>query len=344
MTDIHALVRQNILNLKPYSSARSEFDGDGQIWLDANENPYGNGLNRYPDPLQLEVKYPLADLLGISPANLFIGNGSDEAIDLIIRIFCQPGKDRVAILSPTYGMYKVSADINEAEVIDIPLNEDFDIDFENTRQIIAQTTPKLLFICSPNNPTGNELDPEKIELLADAYQGIVVIDQAYAEFSKRALSLHKFLESHDNVIFLRTFSKSWGLAGIRAGIAISSPAIIDLLNKVKPPYNVNTLSQEVILNAIENHKAIMRRKDKLVEHLGYLKEGLKKLGVVKRIYPSDSNFILVQFDNAKRVYDILAESGIVVRDRSAMVEGCLRITVGTPDENDILIQTLKEIS
>lgn len=336
------LVRPNILALKPYSSARSEFTGDAEVFLDANENPFDTGLNRYPDPLQWEVKEKLGAIKGIAPQRIFLGNGSDEVIDLLVRIFCNPGVDRVVILPPTYGMYRVCADISGVEVEEIPLTTQFQPD---VAAILANADAhgKLLFLCSPNNPTGNVFELNRIEALLQGFPGIVVIDEAYIDFAagKSCLSL---LDSYDNLVVMQTFSKAWGLAGIRLGMAFAGEAIIELMNKVKPPYNINQLTQEAVLKALDNEAQQKQWVTSLLGQRVLLQQFLSGLEFVTRVYPSDANFLLVKVEGPQVLYDYLVGQKIIVRDRSnvTLCEGCLRITVGTPEENKRLVQALVE--
>lgn len=341
--DVNSLVRKNILTMKPYSSARDEFKGEAEIFLDANENPYPSPFNRYPDPLQWAVKEKLASLKNINPKNIFLGNGSDEAIDLLIRAFCEPGKDSVLITEPTYGMYSVCAEVNAVNVQQVTLTPDFDLDLEAFPKSFDATT-KILFLCSPNNPTGNLLSRDKIHQVLKKFYGIVVIDEAYIDFANSKSFLEE-LEQYPHLVVLQTFSKAWGLAGLRLGMAFASPYIISILNKIKYPYNVNIQTQELALDAL-NHAykkdiwvdEILRQRDQLVK-------SLKALKIVDRVYPTDSNFILIRIRDASSVYQYLMDKKIVVRDRSkvALCFSCLRITVGTPEENERLITALQSL-
>ncbi|NUQ22938.1 MAG: histidinol-phosphate transaminase [Saprospiraceae bacterium] len=340
--DLQQLVRPNVLALKPYSSARSEYTGDAEVFLDANENPFDTGLNRYPDPLQWEVKKKLGKLKGVAPENIFLGNGSDEVIDLLVRIFCNPGADRIVILPPTYGMYRVCADICGVEVAEIPLTPQFQPDVATILADVDEHS-KLLFLCSPNNPTGNVFEPARIEALLQGFPGIVVVDEAYIDFAagKGCLAL---LEDYDNLVVMQTFSKAWGLAGIRLGMAFAGRAIIDLMNKVKPPYNVNQLTQEAVLRALDNQPQQQQWVTSLLGQRVLLQQFLSGLDFVTRIYPSDANFLLVKVKDPKALYLYLVNQKIIVRDRSNVLlcEGCLRITVGAPEENERLAQALVE--
>ena len=339
--DIKNLVRKNILNLKPYSSARDEFEGENGIFLDANENPFGE-LNRYPDPYQLKIKQRLSELNQIPSENIFLGNGSDEVIDLAFRIFCEPKKDKVLTFSPTYGMYEVSANINDVELINLELNKDFQIDLENLKPYFEDENLKIIFICSPNNPTGNSI--KNIKYILENFNGIVFIDEAYIDFSPEE-SFRNQIKNYPNLIVSQTFSKAWGMASVRVGIAYASEEIIKFYNKVKPPYNISQLNQDAILNTLndekinqvsENIKIILEEKKSLIQNL-------KKLNLVKTIFPSDANFVLIEVDNADSVYQELVNQNVIIRNRNSVIKNCLRITVGSPEENQKLIETLQNI-
>ncbi len=345
MFNINNILRENIKNLTPYSSARDEYQGEASVFLDANENAFGSPLeqqyNRYPDPLQYNVKKRLSEIKGVPVRNIFLGNGSDEAIDILFRSFCNPGIDNVILVPPTYGMYEVSANINDIETRKINLTEDFQLNLEGISEAIDKNT-KLIFICSPNNPTGNSINRDDIETLLANFDGLVVVDEAYINFSRQKTFIQELTE-YSNLVVLQTLSKAWGLAGLRVGMAFASEEIIEVMNKVKPPYNMNEASQQLALQALANVdqvngwiKETLLQRDKLVLNL-------KKFDFVVDIYPSDANFILVKTTDAKGIYNFLVEKGIIVRDRSkvALCEGSLRITVGTPNENDILINTLQ---
>jgi histidinol-phosphate aminotransferase len=341
--DITSLVRQNILRLKPYSSARDEFKGEAQVYLDANENPYPSPYNRYPDPLQLKVKEKLAAIKNVSSGQIFLGNGSDEAIDLLIRAFCEPNRDSILITDPTYGMYAVCAGINAVNVQQVRLTSDFNIDLEAFPRTI-DTTTKIIFLCSPNNPTGNLLNRKNIKEILDRFYGLVVVDEAYIDFADSPSFIEE-LEQYPNLVILQTFSKAWGLAGLRLGMAFASREIISILNKIKYPYNVNIKTQELALEALDNvyKKAIWV--DEILTERKKLIDSLSGLSVVQHIFPTDANFVLVRTKNATSVYQYLADKGIIVRDRSkvTLCADCLRITVGTPEENEILVQALKPL-
>ncbi len=334
------LVRENIRMLKPYASARTEYDGKAAIFLDANENPFDTGLNRYPDPLQRKLKERIAGIKGLEPNRIFLGNGSDEVIDLLIRIFCEPGTDQIIILPPTYGMYKVSAAIAGVEVIEVPLDDALQPDAAAVTATFSNTT-KLLFICHPNNPTGNSMELSRIEVLTSSFDGIVVVDEAYIDFSKHQSCL-SLLDRYENLVVMQTFSKAWGLAGIRLGIGMTSIEIVDLLNKVKPPYNINSLTQRAALKALNEREDKEERVGILLQQREELRRKLSEFSFVRQVFPSDTNFLLVKVDQPNVLYRYLIDKKIVVRNRSTVLkcEGCLRFTVGTPQENLRLIDAL----
>jgi len=346
MFSLENLIRENIKRLRPYSSARKEFSGAAEVFLDANENSFGSPLdvayNRYPDPLQSRVKEKVAKINNISPSEIFIGNGSDEAIDLLFRIFCRPQTDNVVICPPTYGMYEVSAEINDVEIKRANLTEDFQLDLERIRGTIDRNT-KLIFICSPNNPTGNLMSRETVLELAQSFDGIVVVDEAYIHFSNER-SLIDEINAVPNLVVLQTFSKAWGLAGLRVGLACANRDVIEFFNKVKPPYNVCEAAQELILGALENESQVRANVAAIIGERFVLMNSLNEFSFVQKIYPTDANFILVRTDDANRIYEFLLDRKIVVRNRNnvALCEGCLRVTVGTPDENAGLLNALKE--
>lgn len=348
MFDLNSLLRDNIKRLTPYSSARDEYKGEASVYLDANENSFGSPLpvsyHRYPDPLQWKVKYRLADIKGVPPQNIFLGNGSDEAIDILYRAFCRPGIDNVILCPPTYGMYEVSANINDAIIRKASLTEDFQLDLEAIEAAIDENT-KLIFICSPNNPTANAIDKESIEMVLNNFDGIVVVDEAYINFSKHK-SLIQELTEYPNLVILQTLSKAWGLAALRMGMAFASEDIINIFNKIKPPYNINQASQELALEALGNVEQVNAWIKETVEERNRLTGELEKLAIVEKVYPSDANFLLVKTTDAKVIYGSLVEKGIIVRDRSKveLCAGCLRITIGTPDENVTLLQALQNIT
>jgi len=335
--NIMNLVRENVKALSPYRSARDEFEGEASISLDANENPFDHkNLNRYPDPYQRKLKQKISELKGVKESSIFLGNGSDEAIDLLIRAFCEPLEDSILIFTPTYGMYQISADINAVETVEIPLTNDFQIDVESASKIDAKVT----FICSPNNPTGNDMDTQIVESILRTSKGLVIIDEAYIDFSKRK-SWTERLEEFPNLVVLQTFSKAYGMASIRLGMAFANEEIVSILNKIKPPYNVNGLTQNYALQALENKEAVLSEIDTILQERQGMKMALLKLKEVRKIYPSEANFLLIEIDRAKVLYQHLAEKGIVVRDRSSQVEHALRITIGTPKENKTLIENIK---
>jgi histidinol-phosphate aminotransferase len=345
MFNINNILRKNIKDLVPYSSARDEFKGEASIFLDANENSFGSPLdrsyNRYPDPLQLKVKKRLSEIKGVPVKNIFLGNGSDEAIDILFRAFCNPGVDNVITLPPTYGMYEVSANINDVEVRKIPLKSDYQLNMEAIAEAIDDHT-KIIFICSPNNPTGNSIDRQDIETIIANFNGLVVIDEAYINYSRQKTFIQELTE-YSNLVILQTLSKAWGLAGLRVGMAFASEELIEVFNKVKPPYNINEASQELALEALQNVDQVNNWIKETVAERNKLIEELSQCALVIKIYPSDANFILVKTTNPKAIYSYLVSLGIIVRDRSKveLCDGCLRITIGTPQENIELLNALK---
>lgn len=340
MMSIKDLVRDNIRSLVPYSSARSEFKGQASVFLDANESPYNTGYNRYPDPLQWKLKDKIAKREGVHADQIFLGNGSDEAIDLLIRIFCEPGSDHIITLPPTYGMYQVSAAISAVEIQEVLLDQAYQPRVEAILEI-ANANSKLLFLCSPNNPTGNSFSLDKMKKLAASFPGITVVDEAYIDFAAQESTV-SLLSSCPRLVVMKTFSKAWGLAGIRLGMAFASPEIIELFNKVKPPYNINQLTQDAALAAMQDEAKVKEQINKILEERLRMKENLKSLDYIEQVYPSDANFILVRIKNSVGVYRYLVEQGIIVRDRSkvALCDSCLRITIGTSEENEQLYKTL----
>jgi histidinol-phosphate aminotransferase len=346
MFNLDELVRENIKRLTPYSSARDEFKGEANVFLDANENSFGSPLtkwyNRYPDPLQSKVKDRLSAIKGIPSHNIFLGNGSDECIDLLIRAFCEPGVDNIIICPPTYGMYEVSANINNVAIKKISLTPEFQLNLEAIANAIDEHT-KLIFLCSPNNPTGNSLNRDDVQALLNNYFGIVVIDEAYINFS-RFRSFTQELNEYPNLVVMQTLSKAWGLAALRIGMAFASEEIVHILNKIKPPYNINQASQELALQALDNVQEVNDMIREIVNERQLLEKSLPSLGMVQLIHPSDANFLLVQVKEPVKIYRYLLNRGIVVRDRSRveLCEGCLRITVGTPHENKLLLEALDE--
>jgi len=340
---LNALLRTNIIHAKPYSSARDDFSGSNKIFLDANENPFNTGYNRYPDPHQTVLKEKISRLKNLPAKNIFLGNGSDEAIDLAIRAFCHPGEDKIILCPPTYGMYEVAAHINDVEVLKVPLTKSFQLDLKPLIAFSANPSVKLIFLCSPNNPTGNLIHQEDIQTLLKKFSGIVVLDEAYSDFSPEG-SLLSRLSQFRNLIILQTFSKAWGLAGIRLGMAFAHERIISVFDKIKPPYNISELTQRLALEKLNDTSEKNETVAVLNEQRNRLAEQLQHVDIILKVFPSDANFLLVRFREPKKVYRYLLENGIVVRDRTAAVEGCLRITVGTPEENKILIHLLKRLS
>lgn len=344
MFNLEELVRPNIKSMVPYSSARDEFKGEARVFLDANENALGSPLtkwyNRYPDPMQWAIKEKLSVIKGIPAKNIFLGNGSDECIDVLIRVFCEPAQDNIVIVPPTYGMYEVSANINNVAIRKVPLTPDFQLDLPALENAIDGHT-KMVFLCSPNNPTGNSLNRKDIGILLNNYFGIIVIDEAYINFSSQK-SFIPDLEDFPNLVVLQTLSKAWGLAALRVGMAFASDSIISYMNKVKPPYNINQASQDLVLKALEEVDQVNEMIRFLVQERKRLEDVLPGLGCVLKVYPSDANFLLVKVTDARDIYQMLLDKGIVVRDRSnvSLCAGCLRITVGTERENNELIQAL----
>ncbi|MDV3755375.1 histidinol-phosphate transaminase [Elizabethkingia anophelis] len=335
--NLENLVRPNILKLKPYSSARDEYKGSTGVFLDANENPFGN-LNRYPDPHQKEVKEKLSALKSIPVSQIFLGNGSDEVIDLVFRIFCTPGRDKALVFTPTYGMYEVSANINDTELLQLPLNSDFQIDKESIIPFLTDENLKLIFICSPNNPTGNSI--ENVDFILENFNGIVFVDEAYIDFSTQKSWTEK-LSQYPNLVISQTFSKARGLAAVRVGIAYSSPEIIALFNKTKPPYNVSQLNQEAALIALLDAKKYQSEIKTILAEKERLEKEFLQLSLIKKIYPSDANFILVEVNDADGIYNNLVQQKIITRNRNSVIAGCIRITIGTTEENNQLIAALK---
>lgn len=342
------LLRPHLKQLVPYSSARDDYKGKDGVFLDANENPIGSiteeNWNRYPDPYQLELKAKLAEIKGVNAEQIFLGNGSDEPIDLLYRAFCEPQTDEVIINPPTYGMYKVSADINNVKAKEVLLTNQYDLDTQALLSAIQPNT-KIIWICSPNNPTGNDVSLEKIEIILKGFKGLVVVDEAYIDFADRP-SFTTRLNEFPNLIVLQTMSKAWGLASLRLGMAFCSPELVAILNRIKPPYNLSGLTQRTVLNALNN----LEKKDQMVaeilENREELLSELETLEIVKRVYPTDSNFYLVKMKDAKQVYLKLIEKQVILRDRSKVVlcEDGIRITIGTKEENKKLIEELKKLS
>ena len=340
--NLKTLIRPNILSLEPYSSARSEFKGTASTWLDANENPFGTPYNRYPDPLQLRVKAAVAQVKGVAEDCIFLGVGSDECIDLAYRIFCRPGIDNVVAMAPSYGMYEVCADINDVEYRKVMLGDDFALD---TEAMLAATdaNTRLMWLCSPNNPTGNAFDCDRLADLCRRFAGIVIVDEAYIDFSDKGTMLSRLAEL-PNLIVLQTFSKAWGSAAVRLGMAFASPEIIGYYNKVKYPYNVNQLAQEYALKALADAPRVQGWVKQLLANRAWLVDALAALPLTRHIYASDANFVLVEVSDANGIYAYLRDRGIIVRNRNRIEKclGCLRITVGTEQENETLIKALAE--
>ncbi len=347
MFDLKSITRKNIQDLVPYSSARDEFKGSANIFLDANENSLGsvlNKYNRYPDPLQNELKEAISNLKKIESENIFLGNGSDECIDILYRCFCEPLKDNVIICPPTYGMYEVSANINAVEIKKMSLSESFNLNTDAILESIDSNT-KIIWICSPNNPTGNLIDKESIKQIITAFKGIVVIDEAYIDFSEK-VSFADEIQHYGNLVVLQTFSKAWGLAGLRLGMAFASAEIIAVFNKVKPPYNINEATQTMALKALQHSNEVKKKITMIISEREKISKLLVEENLVLKVYPSASNFLLVQVPDPNNMYSFLLENGIVVRDRSNVTgcDGCLRITIGSPEENQTLIKVLQDYS
>ncbi len=341
MFELNKIIRSNILSLKPYSSAREEFTRKDGLFLDANENPYGS-LNRYPDPYQKELKAKIAELKNINQKNIFLGNGSDEVIDLCFRIFCEPGKSKVLSFTPTYGMYEVSAAINNVEMIKLALNSNFQIDQDKLSPVLKDADLRMIFICSPNNPTGNLMDVKTVEFILKNFDGIVLIDEAYTDFAASDSWIKK-LSQFPNLILTHTLSKAWGMAGARLGMAFASTPIISFLNKVKPPYNISSLNQEQVLKNLDQMEKIQNELMNLIAERNRLMKVFKTIKGIQKVYPSDANFILIKVTDADAVYRQLLAKKIIIRNRNKEMEGCLRITVGTPAENKKVINELKNI-
>ena len=343
--NVLALVRKNIRSIEPYSSARDEYSdsNSNMVFLDANENPFENGVNRYPDPQQLSVKEQLSEIKSMPSENILLGNGSDEVLDLLLRAFCEPNQDEIIILPPTYGMYKVLANVNAVKIKEVHLTESFQ---PKTASILANATlqSKILFLCSPNNPTGNSFDKNEVEKLIKQFNGIVVIDEAYIDFSEQKSWLNR-LEEFPNLIITQTLSKAYGMAGIRLGICYASKEIIKILNAIKPPYNVNELTQNFALKQLTNYEEINSQITELKISRNQLVSDLEKISFIQEIYPSDANFLLIKVDDANYRYHQLIKNKIVIRNRTnqPLCENCLRISIGTKTENELLIKTLQQL-
>jgi histidinol-phosphate aminotransferase len=344
--DINKIIRPHILTLAPYSSARDEYTGHTGIFLDANENPYGSvttaNYNRYPDPHQAEIKEKIAPMKEVGAERIFLGNGSDEPIDLLVRATCTPGKDRMIIMPPTYGMYEVSASIHNIDIDKVSLTIDYQIDTEAVLKAITPET-KLIWVCSPNNPTGNVVQTEAVETLLKTFNGLVVVDEAYVDFTETTSWISR-LDEFPNLVVLQTFSKAWGLAGLRVGMCFASLPLINILNKIKPPYNISLPAQQALLEGLRSSDKKEEMVKEILKERDYLRTMLESLSLVNKVFPSDANFLLVNFDDAKAIMSYLIEEAIIVRDRSRvhLCEGCLRITVGTREENEVLVETLKK--
>ncbi|TDE17605.1 histidinol-phosphate transaminase [Dyadobacter psychrotolerans] len=344
--ELNKILRPHILNLAPYSSARDEYTGHVGIFLDANENPYGSvtseRYNRYPDPYQANIKKKLAPLKGIGTEHIFLGNGSDEPIDLLVRATCTPGKDHVIIMPPTYGMYEVSASIHDVIIDKVSLTADYQIDVEGVLSAITENT-KIIWICTPNNPSGNVMQESAIETILENFGGLVVVDEAYVDFTDKPSWIHR-LDSYPNLVVLQTFSKSWGLAGLRAGMCFASKDLVKILNKIKAPYNISQPAQEALLSGLDGVEKMKQMVQEILKEREVLRTMLENLSLVNKVFPSDANFLLVRFDDARSVMDYLLRETIIVRDRSRvhLCEGCLRISVGTDEENEALVDALKK--
>lgn len=337
--DINSLVRRCIAALTPYSTARDEYKGDLGVFLDANESPYENGYNRYPDPHQKVLKAQIAAIKGVKAENIFIGNGSDEAIDLVFRVFCEPRVDNVVAIAPSYGMYKVAAAINDVEIREVQLGEEYSLSVDEVLAATDENT-KVVFLCSPNNPTGNSFPREDMLRLADEFGGMVVVDEAYIDFAE-AESLRSEIAQRPNLIILQTMSKARAMAGLRVGLALADSRVIELMSQVKYPYNINVATMSIVSGLLT--KGIDSEVAEIKAQRAVLAEALEGMAMVQRVYPSDANFLLARFDDADAVYDYLIADGIIVRNRNRVkgCEGCLRLTVGLPEENDKLIKSLK---
>ncbi len=338
--NIQNLVRENIKNLTPYSSARDEFSADTGVFLDANENPFGD-FNRYPDPYQKTLKTEISKIKNIETNKIFLGNGSDEVIDLLMRIFAEPKKDKILVFNPTYGMYEVSANINDVEVVSYPLNEDFQIEFnEDLEEILKDENLKLVFVCSPNNPSGNLIARKSVLEILQKFKGIVVVDEAYEDFSKEQSWISE-IDNFPQLVVMQTFSKAWGMAGLRVGMAFAQPEILDLMNKVKPPYNISILNQKEVCNSLQNIEEFRENLNEILEQKSFIENELLKFNFVKKIYPSDANFLLIKVENADQLYNYLVDEKIIIRNRNKVVENCVRITIGNQEENQKLLQSLE---
>jgi histidinol-phosphate aminotransferase len=342
MEDLEKLVRPNVRRLTPYSCARDDYKGKEGVFLDANENPFGS-LNRYPDPYQWELKKALSRIKGISIGKIFLGNGSDEIIDLTFRIFCNPGVDKAITFTPTYGMYQVSAEANDVELIKVPLDEEFNISYNDFLPWSDDKSIKLMIVCSPNNPTGNKMSRSELDKLITGFQGIVLLDEAYIDFTGETSYLEN-LDKYPNLIVMQTFSKAWAMASVRIGMAFASPSIIQYFNKMKPPYNISTVNQKTVLKKINDRIAVSKRVNTILAERKRVATELKKIPVILNVFRSDANFILVRTVNANRIYNYLVSCGIIIRNRNSVIENCLRITIGTKSENNKMLKALKSFS
>jgi len=339
--NLEDFVRENVKKLTPYSSARHEFSGNGSIFLDANENPNENGINRYPDPLQLKLKNRIGELKSVNPENMILGNGSDEIIDLLFRAFCEPNVDNVVICTPTYGMYEVAAEVNAIAIKMVNLDENFQPNIKRVMETASESS-KMLFLCSPNNPTANFLEESRVIELLEEFKGIVIIDEAYIDFSPNK-SWSEKLSKYPNLVILQTLSKAWGMAGIRLGIGFASQEIVTILNRIKPPYNVNSLTQQKALECLHEVSTFKKQLNEIIKERFRLINFLTDLTFVEKVYPSDSNFILMKVNNADNLYNYLLGKEIIIRDRSKIdgLEQCVRISIGTKKENEMLCKALQ---
>lgn len=339
--NLDKLVRDNIKNLTPYSSARDEFSADAGVFLDANENPFGD-YNRYPDPYQKALKAEISKLKNIDASKIFLGNGSDEVIDLLMRIFAEPKKDKILVFNPTYGMYEVSANINDVEVVSYPLNQDFQIEFsDELEKILKDENLKLVFVCSPNNPSGNLIARNSVLEILNKFNGIVVVDEAYEDFSKEDSWISE-INNYPQLLVMQTFSKAWGMAGLRVGMAFAQKDILDLMNKVKPPYNISILNQKEVYNSLQNVESFNKNLSEILEQRTFLEKELQNFSFVKKIYPSNANFLMVEVENADQFYNYLVDEKIIIRNRNKVVENCVRITIGNAEENQKLLRALEK--
>jgi histidinol-phosphate aminotransferase len=342
MFNLENILRPNVKLLTPYSSARDEFSGSEGIFLDANENPYGM-MNRYPDPYQRETKEAIAKLKKVPAENIFLGNGSDEVIDICFRTFCEPGKDKALTFTPTYGMYAVSAAINDVELINVPLNDHFLIDIDKVEPYLKDKNLKLIFICSPNNPSGNLMRPEVVETIINEFNGIIVVDEAYIDFAETE-SFNQKIAKYPNLIVMQTFSKAYGLASVRVGMAFTSKEIISYFNKMKPPYNVSKPNQEAVMVRIAEEARTKKEVAAVLSERKRVVDELVKIRIIEKVYPSDANFVLAKSVDATLIYDYLVDRKVIVRNRHSVVNNALRITIGTPEENNALIAALNGLA